>query len=232
MDKVAGQNGGDFGAGMKGNAGFGENNTVVRKTETGLGDLEKMATEMVPGAMKLGNGEPRLGRGDWPGEGDGVVENTRTEMGRMGAKALDGSAELNFGVSSDVGWGSMEAARGLAGAERELRRDEQEMVRPTEFVGDETKIQVQERLEADREDLSNEENLPPVGATKAEKALINRDHKIVQKVQDAVTMATAAKVEEILKQPAIRPAEVAKIRQDDMLKMLEGAFNYKFGSGN
>lgn len=232
MDKVAGQNGGDFGAEMKGSAGFGENNIVVRKTETGVGDLEKMATEMVPGAMKLVNGEPRSGRGDWLGEGDGVVENTRTEMGRMGAKALDGSAGLNFGVSPDAGWGPMEAAQGLAGAERELRRDEQEMVRPTEFVGDETKIQVQERLEADREDFRNEENLPPVGATEAERALINRDHKIVQKVQDAVTMATAAKVKEILKQPAIRPAEVAKIRQDDMLKMLEGAFNYKFGSGN
>lgn len=117
-------------------------------------------------------------------------------------------------------------------AQDELERDRQEILNPMEFVGEETEVQTQERLEADEEDLRNEENLAPKGASEAEKALINRDHKIVQKVQDAVTTATVAEVQAITSQPVFRPADVVRAREKGMLEMLRGAFGYEFGSGN
>lgn len=200
------------------------------------GDLGQMAQEMVPGMAVergAGFGEDGVGRdrvvgadGDsaFEAEENSVVKNTRTEIGRGEARAL--------GRNVSLGFASMSAEQGFMAAEQELGRDERELTRPLEFVGDETKEQVQERLAADDEDLRNEANLPPAGATEAEKALINRDHKIVQKVQDAVTIATTGKVEAIMKQPAFRPGEIAELRQKAMLNMLSGAFNYKFGDGN
>ncbi len=200
------------------------------------GDLGQMAQEMVPGVAAeqgAGFGESGIGRNGVVGVGEngavgssenGIVKNTETEMGRVAAQAL--------GRNVSLGFASMSAEQGFMAAEQELGRDERELTRPLEFVGDETKEQVQERLAADDEDLRNEANLPPAGATEAEKALINRDHKIVQKVQDAVTIATAGKVEAIMKQLTFRPGEIAELRQKAMLNMLSGAFNYKFGDGN
>lgn len=222
MDKVAGQSNG----GMK--PGEWLNGTG--------GEVLGQPIEMVPGRSEA-SGVERSGFGasslDIGNKGvldSGVVKNTRTEAGRMGAMALKGNAQLGFG-GGPAGMSVAQMGEELM-AQDELERDRQEILNPMKFVGEETEVQTQERLEADEEDLRNEENLAPKGASEAEKALINRDHKIVQKVQDAVTTATVAEVQAITSQPVFRPADVVKVREKGMLEMLRGAFGYEFGSGN
>lgn len=203
----------------------------------------EVVTETFPGMIPRGNVEAHQGmnRGEYGNSYengrnfvDGVVKNTRIEMGRMGAAALQGRENLR---SSGERWSLAEEGlardeREMLHDERELSRDEREMLRPGEFVGEETALQTRERLAADEEDLRNEANLAPTGATKAERDLLLRDHKIVQQAQDAVTTVAATEVDRIMAQPVFRPAELVKVREEGMLKMLRNAFGYEFGNGN
>lgn len=73
--------------------------------------------------------------------------------GQERVRARDLTAEINQATDKEqaTGWEQLQQL-----GERELARDEQELTEAREFVGEESKIQTQERLADDLEDARNE----------------------------------------------------------------------------
>lgn len=161
--------------------------------------------------------------------GGAMMEDARGGAGweEVGA----GRAETGAGWT-ETGVGEMDWAEQVDTARRELRQDERELVHPLESVGQETKLLDEERLEADLEDLRNEENLPPEGASETEKKLIEFQHNVVKKTDTEITAAVKAKAEALMEQPVFNPADLEKLRFQAMVEDLSGADAYKFGQGN
>ncbi len=162
--------------------------------------------------------------------GAGNVAETGREKGvasqdslqRLGEAALRGHGKFERG-------GLTESATGV---EREMAEVETAIERPLSQVGEETKLLRREREMADREDFRAEEDLPPKNASADQIALVHRDHRIVEKTQTEVASGVAEEVKKIMNQSRVAPADLDKIRNEGMYRMLSGAFGYKFGSGN
>lgn len=120
----------------------------------------------------------------------------------------------------------------LERGQNELGRDQNELEYPLTHVGEETALLKREREEADLEDLRNEENLPPVGATEAERRLVEFQHSVVKKTDTEITREVKEQVEQILRRPVFNPAELESLRFRAMVADLSGADAYKFGQGN
>lgn len=212
---------------------------AVEKTETGLergGLLRKIGgavlqqqearklTEEIDQATNRA-AEPR----DEGRREDAMVGDAR---GRAGWDEPGASRSETRADWTETGVGEMDWAEQMDTARRELRQDERELVHPLESVGQETKLLDEERLEADLEDLRNEENLPPEGASEAEKKLIEFQHSVVKKTDTEITAAVKAKAEALMEQPVFNPANLEKLRFQAMVEDLSGADAYKFGQGN
>lgn len=134
---------------------------------------------------------------------DFVVENTETDVNR-----------------SEMQETGRRILTGEQVASSEIVRDEAELERPLEFVGEESAIQRQERLADDAEDLVSE-NGDGLGFV----------DKIVATNQEAIARAIVPEVNKIINRKSFRPAELLSLYRQGTNKTL-GVFNRKIGGRN
>lgn len=97
----------------------------------------------------------------------------------------------------------------LERATQELVRDREELTDAEEFVGDETPLEIANRLDEDKEDLLNEigQGSPYVG-------------KIMGQNQTEIANGVMAEVHEITKSKEFHPADLANVRRMGMHAIL------------
>lgn len=121
-----------------------------------------------------------------------------------------------------------EMAAGLEGeqakverAAEELARDTVEIERPEWFVGEESKLQTEERLQEDREDRENEE-----------RGAVGLEARISAKSQEKVAELAMPEIEKITRQKSFSPFELERKRSDFTNALLLNAFNRRIGDRN
>lgn len=109
----------------------------------------------------------------------------------------------------------------LANATTELIDDEEELVEAQNFVGEETPLQVRERLAADREDYLTE-----IGKGSP------RDFKIMTANAERLTDEAVTAVQHLIKEEAVHPANLAHIKHEMTVALLKDAYSRVFGDRN
>ncbi len=138
-----------------------------------------------------------------------AANDARMQAEQLGWKVLDG------GRGELVGDSGQEAAQ-------EVVRDEAELTHPEQFVGDETPLQVQENLEAQAENLRNEEN--PKRDFEA---------RIVAKSEEELARVAMRETEKFTHKGVFSPADVVKMHRilgDKALNSMENP--HPIGRGN
>lgn len=102
----------------------------------------------------------------------------------------------------------------------EVARDELELTQPESFVGDESKIQIKERLADDLEDARNEAGEG-----------LSFENRIVAKNQEEVARAVAPEVDKLVGQASFRVKDLEKIYRQGVHAMLK-VFNREIGERN
>ena len=149
------------------------------------------------------------------------VEVARSEGKDLGRKII-ASGELRSGRRAERLKDGRRAERleGGRGAERVLARDEQELTKAEQFVGEETSRQVGERLADDREDLMTE-----MGQGLA------LENRVMARTQEGVAKAVAPKVEQMVGQASYRPADLMRLYRQGVNETLR-VFNRRIGDRN
>lgn len=181
-------------------------------------------------------------------EGQGFGAQTQGMSAELGVRAVQAGqareAEVLPGVAREqvqqLGWQVLEGGRRsdsvaevgnvgqMAGnvvdfvATREIVRDQEELTQPEEFVGDETELQIRERLEEQQENSLNEINP-------------TRDFEatIMARGQEKIAQVAMGEVEGLLKKKEVHPAEIVEIwrkRGDAVLNSYENP--HPIGKGN
>lgn len=138
-----------------------------------------------------------------------ATDDARMQAEQLGWKVLDGGRRE---LAGDL---SQEAAQ-------EVARDEAELTHPERFVGDETPLQVQENLEAQAENLRNEED--PKRDFEA---------RIVAKSEEELARVAMREVEKFTHKGVFSPADVVKMHRilgDRALSRMENP--HPIGRGN
>ena len=173
------------------------------------------------------------GNGDAPGAVDGnlALQPNNQASRRENANVAQHDPRMAREQAQRVGWQVMEGGRGQAEAlrtpefdpmqaERELRRVEDELERPDDFVGQTSELQNQAYLANDAEDLRDEmgEGLKFVD-------------RIVARNQEEVAAKIAPEIDKLARQGSFRPSEVVSMYNRGTAKML-GVFNRQIGDRN
>ncbi len=181
-------------------------------------------------------------------EGAGLERTRRRGERILGHSRVGNDSEI---VSSDAGrvldtandWGSAGSrvegvldTRAVVDREAvELRHDTEELVHETteliddegelteaqNFVGEETPLQVRERLAADREDYLTE-----IGKGSP------RDFKIMTANAERLTDEAVTAVQHLIKEEAVHPANLAHIKHEMTVALLKDAYSRVFGDRN
>lgn len=177
------------------------------------------------------------GRGDFVGTttreqgerlgGDNVFRGYEMRAAMMPAEEVRrlGSAAMTTreGMRSMVAMASGEegrSAEGLRRAEMEVRRDELELERPEEMIGEESRLQVAEHLAEDREDLQHE-----LGQG------LRFEVKATERGQEEVTRKVVPEVEKIVNRSSFRVRELEDVYRRGVNATL-GVFNRRIGDRN
>lgn len=108
----------------------------------------------------------------------------------------------------------------ILSAARKVERDEQELTRAQEFVGDESKLQVKEREKDDLEDAQNEAGMG-----------LAFENRIVAKNQEAVAWMVTPEVDKMVNQKSFRISELERLYRHGVNTTL-GIFNRRIGDRN
>lgn len=127
-----------------------------------------------------------------------------------------GSASEMFALP---GHERVRSAEALEAARRELVRDEQEIMEPEKYVGEESALQVQERLAEDEADLKRELDL------ETGKAKMTADG-------ERLTKEAVKHIEEVIAKKAEQPRRLEEALFLGMTKFLEQNYGRKFGDRN
>ncbi len=159
-------------------------------------------------------------------ERGGDITNGQMQRQVGGAALRVGREQYGLGAENASGG----IGGGLAGNEvmshnlvegvAELVRDEQEIMRPEEFVGEETKLQEEERLQADRENLETEEGQGR-----------SFEVRIMANSQEKVAELAMPQIKEITKGKSFSPAELERSRNWFTNELLR-VFNRRIGDRN
>lgn len=139
------------------------------------------------------------------------VEDTRRQeaMSAMQAEAEARSME------QPVGFG-----REILSAVGEVARDERELTQAQEFVGEESRIQTEERLADDLEDARNEAGEG-----------LGFENRIVAKNQEGVARMVAPEVDKLVNQKSFRVSDLERIYRHGVNTTL-GIFGRRIGDRN
>lgn len=110
--------------------------------------------------------------------------------------------------------------REILSAVGEVARDEQELTEAQEFVGEESKIQTQERLADDLEDARNEAGEG-----------LGFENRIVAKNQESVARMVGPEVEKMVSQKSFRVSDLERIYRHGVNTTL-GIFGRRIGDRN
>lgn len=139
----------------------------------------------------------------------------REKAQRMGWRVIDGGRK---GEQAAVR--AAETKAELLTAAGEIARDETELVRPERFVGDESKIQIDEHKRDDAEDARNEAGMGPTF-----------ENRIVAKNQEGVAKAVTPEVDKLAGQKSFQVSDLVDLYRKAVNKML-GVFNRRIGDRN
>lgn len=136
--------------------------------------------------------------------------------------AVMGEAESSVAQGTAPGI-SQEAAREvLQAAEREIARDEDELVHAEDYVGEETAVQTRERLASEQENLLNEED--PDRDSEA---------KRMHQTQEKIAGQAMTQVDELMKNKVVSPADIEGVWREFGNRVLESYENpHPIGRGN
>lgn len=178
-------------------------------------DLERLEREQW--LSERGNGQPV------PGEQFGAEQGISGQIQRQvgGAALRVGREQYSIENGMTAGLEAEKPMSHNSEATVELAQVEQEIERPDEFVGEESKLQERERLQEDLEDLKNDDG---VGQSFEE--------KIVARSQEKVAEEAVPEIERIIKQKSFAPFELEGKRNWYMNQLLLRAFNRRFGDRN
>ncbi len=143
----------------------------------------------------------------------GVALRVGREQYGLGAENTSG------GIGGGLA-GNEVMSHNLAEGVAELVRDEQEIMRPEEFAGEETKLQEEERLRADRENLETEEGQGR-----------SFEVRIMANSQEKVAELAMPQIKEITKGKSFSPAELERSRNWFTNELLR-VFNRRIGDRN
>ena len=169
-------------------------------------------TELGTKVIQAGRNEAQLGQSEMlPGA------MAREQAQQLGWQVLDGGQnKMTEGVeqrSAEIV--DFEAAQ-------EIARDQAELTHPEEFVGDETELQIDERLRDQQENSLNEIN--PGRDFEAE---------IAARSQERIAQTAMGEVEKLLKEKQVHPGKIVEIwrkRGDAVLNSYENP--HPIGKGN
>lgn len=133
-------------------------------------------------------------------------------------EAVEGAWNERSGeVANDFAINDQELARDR----RELAEDEQELTEADNFVGAESRQQVEERLRDDYADYLTEirEGSP-------------RDFRIMTANAERLTDETVATVNNLIKAEAVHPAKLARLKHKMTVALLKDAYGRNFGDRN
>lgn len=185
---------------------------------------EEMA--MQPGA---GMGQPNFGTEQTDAR---IMELARERAKQMGWQVLDGGKatgdagqvpEMAGAQAFDMGAMCSPEVYGAAfEAAEELKRDENELVNSTEYVGVETQLQVDERLAREQENLKNEND--PTRDFEA---------RIASKSQEKIAHETMLEVNKIVNHKQFAPMDLVRL-QRKMGNMVLNSYEdpHPIGRGN
>lgn len=139
----------------------------------------------------------------------------REQVRRMGWQVIDGGRRGDDEIAQQA-----ERRAELLTAAGELARDELEVARPERFVGDETKIQIEEHKQDDLEDAKNEAGEG-----------LSFENRIVAKNQEGVARVIAPEVDRMMGQKRFRVSDLERLYREGVNKMLE-VFNRRIGDRN
>lgn len=103
----------------------------------------------------------------------------------------------------------------------ELARDRQEIAHPDEYIGDESALQIRERLAEDRDDLRRE-----LGEG------LKFEAKIAKRGQERITADAVHEVDQLMGRANFRPAEMAAIYRKYGNQLLSAVENRRIGDRN
>lgn len=140
----------------------------------------------------------------------------------MGWRVLEGGSGGDGDVTGNIDGVGNGAEIIDSAAEREIKRDQAELTHPEEFVGDETELQIDERLKDQQENSLNEINP-------------GRDFeaKIAAHSQERIAQTAMGEVEKLLKEKQVHPGKIVEIwrkRGDAVLNSYENP--HPIGKGN
>ncbi len=153
-------------------------------------------------------------------ESDGVMPGVARERAQMmGWQVLEGGNNVVDGVTDGVrrteGVVDFEAAQ-------EIRHDQAELTHPEEFVGDETTVQMGERLANQQENSLND--IDPKR---------NSEAQIAARSQEKIAQAAMKEVEGLMGKKQVLPAEIMEIWRKQGDKVLNSFENpHPIGKGN